>query len=120
MCRHLVATNRDQLEWDLPSNEIYDETINMASAMFVETNIEDADVLQWSSIGQLTGVGMFLMATARMDLVEQFRLLIRNMEHPELEFETFPKASLLEAYGLTLHLHRGMKHFRPITIVHLL
>ena len=68
-------------------------------------------------MGQATGVGMFAMSTARLDLVEQFRLLIRRYGHEDLEFEMFPKNSLLEDYGLSLYAHRGTKPFRPMMIV---
>ena len=57
------------------------------------------------------------MSTARMDLVEQFRLLIRKFDHDDLEFETFPKNSLLDDYGLSLYAHKGTKPFRPLMII---
>ena len=34
-----------------------------------------------------------------------------------MEFETFPKNSLLKSYGLTLYVHKGMRAFRPTMIV---
>ena len=120
MCRKLVAVMQEDLEWNLPENDTYDEIITTAGATFVEANMDHAELLQWCSIGQLTGVGMFSMSTERMDLVEQFQLLIRNAKHSDFEFETFPKVSLLDTYGLTLHAHKGTKPFRPATIIGLL
>ena len=106
MQRKLVATAKEDLEWDLPTQELYDEVILAASAQFIETDISHADALLWSSVGQTTGIGMFAMSTEKMDLVEQFRLLIRGFQNEESEFETFPKHSLLESYGLTLYAHK--------------
>ena len=71
-------------------------------------------------VGQNTGIGMFAMATDRMDLIEKFRLLIREIAHDTMEFETFPKNSLLESYGLTLYAHRGSRPFRPEVLVQVL
>ena len=72
MKRKLVATRQDDLEWDLPEQELYDEVILAASAQFIEADITHADTLVWSSAGQTTGIGMFAMSTAKMDLVELF------------------------------------------------
>ena len=63
---------------------------------------------------------MFAMSTTKMDLVEQFRILIGGTVHDDLEFESFPKDSLLETYGLTLYAHKGTRAFRPTMIVELL
>ena len=120
MKRKLVATAPEDLEWDLPENELYDEVILAASAQFIEADLTHADALLWSSVGQTTGIGMFAMSTAKMDLVEQFRLLVRGFENEDYEFETFPKNSLLESYGLTLYAHKGSRPFRPETLVQVL
>ena len=95
MCRKLVITNPEDLEWDLPDNELYDEIVTAASDAFFEEDITYSDALLWSSIGQTTGIGMFAMNTNRMDLIKKFRDLLRNADHETLEFETFPKESLL-------------------------
>ena len=46
--------------------------------------------------------------------------MIRETNHDSLEFETFPKESLLDSYGLSLYAHKGTRHFKPTTIVQLL
>ena len=72
MCRKLDATGQQDLEWELPENATYNAVITEASATFIEANIEHADALLWSSVGQTTGIGMFAMPTAKLDLVKQF------------------------------------------------
>ena len=91
MCRKLVATCQEDLEWDLPDKELYDEIVNSASATFFEPDITRADSLLWSSTGQSTGVGMFAMTTMRMDLVELFRLIIRKTNHDGLNSNRFQR-----------------------------
>ena len=117
MCRKLVGTRAEDLDWDLPENDVYDEVITSVSAIFLEANMDHHAALLWSSVGQTTGIGIFAMATAQMNLVEQFRMLIRNYVHDALEFESFPKESLLESYGLTLYAHKGTRLFRPMMLV---
>ena len=120
MCRKLVATERGELEWDLPDQETFDEIVMTASAAFIGDEAARSDALLWSSIGQNTGVGMFAMSTSNMDWIEQFRLLLRRAVHEDLEFESFPKESLLESYALTIYAHRGTRPFRPTTMVEIL
>ena len=84
MMRKLVATSPEDLDWDLPDNDLYDDIVNKASAVFFEADINHAAALLWSSIGQNTGIGMFAMSTAKMDLIEQFRMLIRSIGCPML------------------------------------
>ena len=60
------------------------------------------------------------MDTARMDLISIFRATIRDLKHDVMEFETFPKNSLIDTYGLTLYVHKGTRPFRPTKIVELL
>ena len=117
MSRKLVATSREELEWDIPANELYDKVVTAASAPFFEEDIMFSDALLWSSVGQTIGIGMFMMSTSRLDLIEKFRLLLRNNPHDTLEFETFLKESLLESYGLMLYAHRGTGPFPPTTLV---
>ena len=99
MSRKLVATSREELEWELPDKDTYDEVVTAASAEFIADEVSRSDAIIWSSIGQATGVGMFAMSTAKLDLVEQFCLLLRNTALDSLEFETFPKESLLESWS---------------------
>ena len=120
MSRKLVATRREDQKWDFPDHEIYDEVITTALAYFIEANINHSKALLWSSVGQAMGIGLFAMAPEKLDLIEQFRLIIRKYEHSELEFETFPKEALLESYGLSLYAHKGTKPFRPTTLVEIL
>ena len=94
MERKLVATCREDLDWELPGSERYEDVINQASAAFLEEDIDNAAALLWSSVGQNTGIGMFAMSTARMDLIEKFRLMVREINDDTMEFETFPKDSL--------------------------
>ena len=120
MSRKLTATTPTELEWDIPDMELYDEIITTAAATFVETDITRADALNWSSVGMNTGIGVFAMDTARLDLIAAFRAIIRNMVHDDLEFETVPKESLLASYGLTLYAHKGTRPFRATKMIEIL
>ena len=100
--------------------DLYDQIVTEAAAIYIEPDIERADTLNWSSVGQNTGIGVFAMDTAKLDLIAVFRAIIRDLKHDDLEFETFPKNSLINMYGLTLYVHKGTRPFRPTKIVELL
>ena len=120
MYRKLTATDPADLEWDIPDSDLYDQIIVEAAAIYLEPDNTRDDTLNWSSVGQNTGIGVFAMDTARMDLIAVFRSIIRGLHHDEYEFETYPKNSLIDSYGLTLYLHKGTRPFRPTKIVELL
>ena len=86
MCRPLTATTPEELEWDIPETDLYDQVVTEAAAIYIEEDIERADTLSWSSVGQNTGIGVFAMDTAKMDLISIFRGIIRNLKHDDMEF----------------------------------
>ena len=48
MARKLVATKQEDLDWELPSSEVYDQVVNEASAAFFDVDINHACLLYTS------------------------------------------------------------------------
>ena len=86
-------------------------------AVFIEDNPEKADVIDWSSVTQKTGVGMFAMWTDKPELLSQFRALLRSLMHDKYEFESFPKDTLLESYAITIYAHKQTLPFKTKTFM---
>ena len=94
-----LATS-EELEWDVPDKDLFKEVLMTSLATLVESGSRKAAALQWSSVGQATGVGQFAMRTDIIDVVDEYMQLLRDLEHDDLEFESFPKDSLLKTYGV--------------------
>ena len=52
MCRKLMATRAEELEWDFPEKELYNTVVTEASAAFIEADPDHFNTLLWSSVGQ--------------------------------------------------------------------
>ena len=48
-------------EWEIPDPADFDELMNIAIADFIDDDFTRMNAIQWSSVGQQTGVGLFSM-----------------------------------------------------------
>ena len=110
----------DNAEWEIPEPADFDELMNIAIADFIDDDLTRMNAIQWSSVGQQTGVGLFSMGCENMGLVELFRSLLRIKGFKDLYVESFPKQTLLGSYAMTLYAHKGSLPYRPAILVALL
>ena len=107
-------------EWEIPEPSDFDELMNVAIADFIDDDLTRMNAIQWSSVGQQTGVGLFSMGCENMALVELFRSLLRIKGYKNLYVESFPKQTLLGSYAMTLYAHKGSLPYRPAVLIALL
>ena len=62
----------DNAEWEIPDPSDFDELMNTAIADFIDDDLTRMNAIQWSSVSQQTGVGLFSMGCESMGLVELF------------------------------------------------
>ena len=110
----------DNAEWEIPDPTEFDELMNIAIADFIDDDLTRMNAIQWSSVGQQTGVGLFSMGCENMGLMEHFRSLLRIKGYKNLYVESFPKQTLLGSYAMTLYAHNGSLPYRPAILVALL
>ena len=110
----------DNADWEIPEPEDFDVLMNNAIADFIDNDLTRMNAIQWSSVGQQTGVGLFSMGCEKMGLVELFRSLLRIKGYKNLHVESFPKQTLLGSYAMTLYAHKGSLPYRPAILVALL
>ena len=110
-------------EWEVPDKDIFDAAMAYASAEYMGEDATRMDVVLWANVPRETGIGTICLSGRDLTLVAQLRAAISGIappEYEEFECETFPKNSLLEDYGLTLHAHKGTRAYRGKLLVELL
>ena len=70
----------EDLEWGIPDRDVFDEAIAAAIYDFTKDNEARIHSLDWSSTGWETGVGLVSMSTKDMDVVNDFRNAVANIE----------------------------------------
>ena len=99
----------DDIEWELPEGEFFEEILNEAFADFIESDITLMDIVKWSSVGSQTGVGVFSALSTKLDLIKIFRDVIRHKVYSGHMAESFPRQTMLDNYGLTLQRTKAQK-----------
>ena len=86
-------------------------------AVFIEQDPTKADAIDWSSVAQKTGIGMFTMWAHKAELMNQFRALLHTLEHDTFEFDSFPKETLIDNYSITVYAHKKTSLFKVKTLM---
>ena len=101
----------EDLEWGIPSQEVFDEAIAAAIFSFTETEESRIHSLDWSSTGWETGVGLVSISTKDMGMVNLFREAIAELDLDGQSFITMPKQMLIKKYALTIYFGRTFARF---------
>ena len=90
-----MASRDEDFEWEVPDKTRFEKAMGMAIEIFSETDWDRQEILDYSAMGWNTGVGMIAFRTDSMDLVEQFRQILRTLDIPGLRYESYPRRMLL-------------------------
>ena len=100
-------------DWEIPDSETFEEIIGQALAAFTDINLDYLNLVEYSSLGWNTGVGMFAVRADRPQLIAQFRYIIRATKHRGKRYETYAKKMLLSTYALTCYFNRLFRFYAP-------
>ena len=95
--------NNEDAEWEIPTPEEFEECFGLAINEFTDINPDYLEILEYSSVGWNTGVGMFSVRSDMLKEVDIFREIIRNTVYEGKKFETFPRKMLLTKYALSCY-----------------
>ena len=98
-----IAVRADELEWEFPERESFDMIIGMAIDIFKEDDWDLIDYMSFSSVGWNTGVGLFAFGSDKLEQMEKFREVLRNLKIGNKRFESYPKRMLLNHYAITIY-----------------
>ena len=101
------ADEEEDLEWGIPSQEVFDDAISTAIFSFTEKEEARIHSLDWSSTGWDTGVGLVSISTKDLELVNDFRDAVAKLDIDGQCFITMPKQMLLKKYALTVYFGRS-------------
>ena len=102
-----------QPEWEIPSADTFEEVIGQAIAAFTDINFDYLNLVEYSTLGWNSGVGMFAVRSDRPQLLAQFRYIIRQMSHNGKQFETYARKMILNKYALTCYFNRSFRFYKP-------
>ena len=97
------------MDWDIPSQEEYEDTMGLVFHLFTEDKPELVHRFSWSSVGTTTGVGCFSAKTGQLSDIEGIRGTIRALCQGEMCYESFPKKAVMKSYALTAFFPRSTK-----------
>ena len=69
MCKPINPQKPADLDWSIPDAEIFDKVLPEVMAVFIEKDPTKADDISWSSVTQITGIGMFAMWAHKVELI---------------------------------------------------
>ena len=109
-----------EIEWDMPDSNLFEQIMNEAYADFIDPDITRMDAIKWSSVGTQTGVGVFSAVASQLELVQLFRKVMRTKIYAGYMAESFPRQTMLNDYGLSLHAHKGTLAYRAPLLMRML
>ena len=101
----------DDLLWEIPDQETFDEAVGLAVEKFTETEPDRIMNLAWSSTGWDTGVGLVALTTSNLLMIKEFREAIAAIELDGQRFMSMPKQMLVKKYALTIYFGRPFHRF---------
>ena len=104
-----MNTTEDSFEWEIPDKTRFEKAMGMAIELFSEHDWDRQEILDYSALGWNTGVGIIAFRTDDMNLVEQFRQILRTLDIPGLRYESYPRRMLLRTYGLTVYFNSAFE-----------
>jgi hypothetical protein len=81
-----------------------------ATSLYTDKDKTFIHGLSWSSVGNLTGTGVFTIKTGQMTHITGFRAMLRDMVVNGRCFESIPKQAILNKYSLTLFISPSVAH----------
>jgi hypothetical protein len=106
----MVMQEVSEVEWEIPTPEEYFEVIGKITDMYTDKDKTFIHGLSWSSVGSLTGTGIFTIKTGSMDHIHGFRSMLRDYINKGRCFESFPKQALMNKFSLTLYIPPSIRH----------
>ena len=103
----------EEHNWEIPNAETFEEIVGKALAAFTDINYDYLNLIEYSTLGWNSGVGMFAVRSDRPQLISQFRYIIRTMSYQGKRFETYAKKMLLNTYALTCYFNRSFRFYQP-------
>ena len=104
----------DSYKWEVPDKSRFEMAVGMAIEILSDTNWDRQEILDFSAMGWNTGVGMIAFRTDDMNLVEQFRQILRTLDIPGLRYESYPRRMLLRTYGLTVYFNSAFEQINTL------
>jgi hypothetical protein len=105
-----VLSDVNECGWQIPTADEYFEAIGKATDAYTDQDPTFIHGLSWSSVGNLTGSGVFTVKTGVMSHMVGFRALLRDLIIGGQCFESIPKQALLNKYSLTLYVPPNIRH----------
>ena len=90
-------------EWEFPDRQMFDTIIGKAIDIYTEEDWELIDYMSFSSVGWNTGVGLFAFGSDKLEQMEKFREVLRNVKIGTKRFESYPKRMLLNRFAITIY-----------------
>ena len=104
-----MESKGDNYEWEVSDKARFEKAMGMAIEAFTENDWDRQEILDYSAMGWNTGVGMVAFRTDDMNLVDQFRQILRTLDIPGLRYESYPRRMLLRTYGLTVYFNSAFE-----------
>ena len=82
---------------------MFDMIIGQAIDIFTEDDWDLIDYMSFSSVGWNTGVGLLAFGSDKLEQMEKFREVLRNLKIGNKRFESYPKRMLLNRYAITIY-----------------
>ena len=80
VCEDDEDIDDDDLEWEIPDQDTFDEAIGMAVEVFTASDPDRITNLSWSSTGWDTGVGLVALTTDNLLMIKEFRTAIATID----------------------------------------
>ena len=77
--------------------------IGKAINIYTEDDWNLIDYMSFLLVGWNTGVGLFAFGTDKLQQMEKFRAVLRNVKIGNKRFELYPKRMLLNRYAITIY-----------------
>ena len=100
-------------EWEIPTADVFEEVIGRALSSFTDISYDYLNLIEYSTLGWNSGVGMFAVRSDRPQLLNQFRYIIRQMTFQGKCFETYARKMILNKYALTCYFNRSFRFYQP-------
>ena len=108
-----TASAAQEHKWEIPTADTFEEVIGKALAAFTDISYDYLNLIEYSTLGWNSGVGMFAVRSDRPQLIAQFRYIIRTMSYQGMRFETYAKKMLLNTFALTCYFNRSFRFYQP-------